>query len=55
MPVETTLGLLKVAIDKLAREQNATKFLIDGFPRELDQALEFEKMVMPILHFTRQI
>ena len=45
VPVEVTLGLLRAAIDKLAREENATRFLVDGFPRELDQAIEFEKAV----------
>jgi adenylate kinase family enzyme len=42
---EVTLGLLRAAIDKLARNENAKCFLVDGFPREVDQAVAFEKEV----------
>ena len=45
VPVDVTLGLLRAAIDKLIRQENAKRFLVDGFPRELDQAIEFEKLV----------
>ena len=42
---EVTLGLLRAAVDKLARQENAKNFLIDGFPRETEQAIAFEKAV----------
>ena len=41
VPMEVTIGLLRKAMDK----SGASDFLIDGFPRALDQALEFEKQV----------
>ena len=41
VPMEITLGLLRTAMEK-AELKN---FLIDGFPRALDQALAFEQHV----------
>ena len=41
VPMEVTIGLLKAAMEK-AETKN---FLIDGFPRALDQALAFEEQV----------
>lgn len=39
-----TIGLLKNEIEKYSSE---TIFLIDGFPREIEQALDFEKQISP--------
>ena len=43
VPMEATIALLKGAMDKSANK----KFLIDGFPRALDQGLAFEKEIGP--------
>lgn len=44
VPQEVTLALLKQAIvDEYAK--GATKFLVDGFPRKMDQALSFEEQI----------
>ncbi|KAJ3047327.1 hypothetical protein HDU99_009522, partial [Rhizoclosmatium hyalinum] len=39
------LGLLKAAINN--SPENTPGFLIDGFPRAMDQAIEFEKTIFP--------
>jgi UMP-CMP kinase len=41
VPMEITIGLL----EKAMIEHDSNRFLIDGFPRKLDQALAFEKEV----------
>lgn len=41
VPQEVTLALLEQAM----RESESKKFLIDGFPRKMDQALKFEEDV----------
>lgn len=41
VPMEITVGLLKVAMEKAG----AQRFLLDGFPRALDQAALFEEKV----------
>lgn len=41
VPQEITLALLEQAM----RESNGNRFLIDGFPRKMDQALSFETQV----------
>ncbi len=41
VPYEVTLGLLQKVMD----ESGCNKFLIDGFPRALDQGFAFEKKV----------
>lgn len=49
---EQVLALLKNAIDKKSSGSNG--FLIDGYPRQVDQAIQFEKDVSPcsvILYF----
>ncbi|KTA96740.1 Uridylate kinase [Nakaseomyces glabratus] len=46
VPQEITLSLLQKAI-KENYEKNYTKFLVDGFPRKMDQALSFEKQIVP--------
>ncbi|KAK7720070.1 bifunctional uridylate/adenylate kinase [Diaporthe eres] len=49
VPMEVTIALLENAMkDKIAGQPTSTKgrrFLIDGFPRKLDQALKFEESV----------
>lgn len=45
VPMQTTISLLKEAM--AASEE--TTFLIDGFPRALDQADAFEKQVLFII------
>ncbi|OQV18304.1 Adenylate kinase isoenzyme 1 [Hypsibius exemplaris] len=44
VPLEVVLNLLKEAIHRES-QRGARGFLIDGFPREVSQALEFEKQV----------
>ncbi|KHC48956.1 UMP-CMP kinase [Candida albicans Ca6] len=44
VPQEVTVALLKQAI-KENYEQGKTKFLVDGFPRKMDQALTFENTI----------
>ncbi|KAK4105548.1 UMP-CMP kinase [Parathielavia hyrcaniae] len=43
VPMEVTVALL----EKAMREAGSSKFLIDGFPRKMDQALKFEEVVCP--------
>lgn len=38
VPMEITIALLEQAM----RESGAKRFLIDGFPRAMDQAIKFE-------------
>lgn len=49
VPMEVTIALLENAMkDKIAGQPTSAKgrrFLIDGFPRKLDQALKFEESV----------
>uniref|UniRef100_A0A1D1YA80 UMP-CMP kinase n=1 Tax=Anthurium amnicola TaxID=1678845 RepID=A0A1D1YA80_9ARAE len=42
VPMEVTVGLL----EKAMIENDSNRFLIDGFPRQIDQALAFEKEVV---------
>lgn len=44
VPQEITIDLLKKAIEK-NYESGARNFLVDGFPRKMDQALSFENKV----------
>ncbi|KAK6456200.1 uridylate kinase [Scheffersomyces xylosifermentans] len=44
VPQEVTIALLEQAILK-NYNKGATKFLIDGFPRKMDQALTFEEQI----------
>ncbi|KAL0476419.1 UMP-CMP kinase [Acrasis kona] len=46
VPGEVTIQLLKQAILEYPDSENST-FLIDGFPREMKQALDFERLVSP--------
>ncbi|XP_015600874.1 adenylate kinase isoenzyme 1 [Cephus cinctus] len=49
VPTDVVLDLIKEKMNK-AREDGSTKtgFLIDGYPRELNQGLQFEKDVAPV-------
>lgn len=42
VPMEITIGLL----EKAMIEHDSNRFIIDGFPRQLDQAFAFEKEVV---------
>lgn len=44
VPQEVTIALLKQAIGE-AYAQGSNKFLVDGFPRKMDQAITFEEEV----------
>jgi adenylate kinase len=51
VPLDTVMTLLKNAMEK---HPEAKGFLIDGYPREVEQAKEFEKKIRPadvILYF----
>lgn len=47
VPMEVTVQLLENAINATISEKGNRKFLIDGFPRKMDQALKFEEAVVP--------
>ncbi|KAJ3158326.1 hypothetical protein HDU86_003035 [Geranomyces michiganensis] len=43
VPMEITIALLHAAM----KEAKSSRFLVDGFPRKMDQALKFEEAVCP--------
>jgi len=45
--MEVTVALIENAMKGAIRTQGKSKFLIDGFPRKLDQAYKFEEEVCP--------
>ncbi|KXS19902.1 ADK-domain-containing protein [Gonapodya prolifera JEL478] len=45
VPAATTLRLMRAAME--SAPASAAGFLIDGFPRQMDQALEFEEKIVP--------
>ncbi|KAK6362848.1 hypothetical protein TWF730_000301 [Orbilia blumenaviensis] len=47
VPMEVTIVLLENAMKRNIQENKKSKFLIDGFPRQMDQALKFEEVVVP--------
>ena len=47
VPQEVTIQLLENAMKSTAEKGAKKKFLIDGFPRKMDQALKFEEIVCP--------
>ena len=47
VPMEVTIQLLENAMNHEISESGNRKFLIDGFPRAMDQALKFEEVVVP--------
>ncbi|GAB5585768.1 bifunctional uridylate/adenylate kinase [Umbelopsis nana] len=54
VPMEVTIVLLENAMREAIEKNKQTRFLIDGFPRKLDQAFKFEEVVVPcqfVLYF----
>lgn len=47
VPMEVTVQLLENAMTEAVKEEGTSRFLIDGFPRKMDQALKFEEVVCP--------
>ena len=47
VPMEVTIQLLENAMKATIEENGNRKFLIDGFPRKMDQAVKFEEAVVP--------
>ncbi|KAM5351676.1 hypothetical protein ACJ41O_004399 [Fusarium nematophilum] len=49
VPMEVTIALLENAMTEVLQKSGSTKgrFLIDGFPRKMDQAVKFEETVCP--------
>ena len=47
VPMEVTIQLLENAMNSEISKSGNRKFLIDGFPRKMDQALKFEEVVVP--------
>nr|POE63465.1 uridylate kinase [Quercus suber] len=47
VPMEVTIQLLENAMQATIAESGNRKFLIDGFPRKMDQAVAFEEKVVP--------
>lgn len=45
VPQEITIKLLENAMKEAVEKQKKTRFLIDGFPRKMDQAFKFEETV----------
>ena len=46
VPMEVTIQLLENAMVETIKSEGERKFLIDGFPRKMDQALAFEEKVV---------
>jgi UMP-CMP kinase len=47
VPSEVTIALLENAMEDTIKSADNRRFLIDGFPRKMDQALAFEQRVVP--------
>ncbi|KAF7190354.1 Uridylate kinase [Pseudocercospora fuligena] len=47
VPQEVTIKLLENSMVSEIKESGNRKFLIDGFPRKMDQAIKFEEIVVP--------
>jgi len=47
VPMEVTIQLIENAMTAEIEKSGNRKYLIDGFPRKMDQALQFEKAVVP--------
>lgn len=46
VPMEVTIKLLENAMrDKMGSSISGRRFLIDGFPRQMDQAVKFDESV----------
>ena len=53
--MEVTIALLENAMREAIETENKTRFLIDGFPRKMDQAEKFEETVVEskfVLYFS---
>ncbi|XP_012283232.1 adenylate kinase isoenzyme 1 [Orussus abietinus] len=48
VPTEVVLELIKEKMTKAKEGGSVTGFLIDGYPRELEQGIKFEKDVCPV-------
>ncbi|KAI7875323.1 UMP-CMP kinase [Lichtheimia hyalospora FSU 10163] len=46
VPMEVTIALLDKAIKEARDNDGKTRFLVDGFPRKMDQAIKFEEVVV---------
>ncbi|KAG0990135.1 hypothetical protein G6F27_014277 [Rhizopus arrhizus] len=44
--MEVTIALLEQAMREHMTKDNKARFLIDGFPRKMDQAIKFEETVV---------
>ncbi|KAG1139864.1 hypothetical protein G6F37_009417 [Rhizopus arrhizus] len=54
VPMEVTIALLEQAMKEAMAAGKGSRFLIDGFPRKMDQAIKFEEVVVPsklVLYF----
>lgn len=47
VPMEVTIQLIENAMNETIEKEDNRKFLIDGFPRKMDQAVKFEEVVVP--------
>jgi len=47
VPSEVTIGLLRSAMQERKDKDGKNRFLIDGFPRQMDQAIQFDDTVCP--------
>ncbi|KAK4057165.1 bifunctional uridylate/adenylate kinase [Microbotryomycetes sp. JL221] len=47
VPMEVTIALLRNAMQDAIESGKGNKFLIDGFPRKMDQAVKFDESVCP--------
>ena len=45
VPMEVTIALLEKAMQEAIANEGKKRFLIDGFPRKMDQACKFEEVV----------
>ncbi|KAI7902795.1 adenylate kinase-domain-containing protein [Cokeromyces recurvatus] len=55
VPMEVTIALLENAMKEAMEKEKKTRFLIDGFPRKMDQADKFEETVVEskfVLYFS---
>lgn len=54
VPSEVTIGLLRTAMGEAIDKQGKHRFLIDGFPRKLDQAHAFDETVSAIVLYANE-
>ena len=54
VPLEKVLGLITEAMTDAVASGDCNGFLIDGYPREIEQGLKFEEMVDSILNLTKK-